>query len=196
MPADTSGQPGGLVFNMAELSAGVAIKRATKGIARILRDAREFEGLRVVKRRMPAAVRDRHRVFGGNLIQVVNVELALVPHFSVVIELTFHPEPGLGLMGFRPKFLDDGGDADELYLVGVAYDHFIKQHLAGRVIMAVNETGHDGHTAGVNGFGTLAAPGFGLVVCADSDEASIFHRKRRCRRHLRIDGVYIGVEHD
>src|ERR1700751_5743067 len=51
-----------------ELSAGVAIKRATKGIARILRDAREFEGLRVVKRRMPAAVRDRHRVFGGNLI--------------------------------------------------------------------------------------------------------------------------------
>src|SRR4029077_12733776 len=36
-----------------QLSAGVAIKRATKRIARILRDAREFEGLRVVKRRMP-----------------------------------------------------------------------------------------------------------------------------------------------
>jgi aryl-alcohol dehydrogenase-like predicted oxidoreductase len=47
-----------------ELSADIAIKRATKRIMRVLVDAGEFKGFVVIKRRMAAAVRNRHRVFG------------------------------------------------------------------------------------------------------------------------------------
>jgi hypothetical protein len=130
------------------------------------------------------------------LIQVVNAKLALIFHLGVVIEHTFYPETRLRLLRFGPKFLNDAGNANELYFVGIAHDRFIKQHFAWRVIMAVNEPWHDGHAASVNGLGTLAAPSFCLFICADGDEASIFHGKRLCIGHSGINRVHISVPHD
>src|SRR5437870_1860719 len=61
-----------------ERTAGIAIERSTRWIWRILGDLCQLERFAVVERRVAAAMTDDDGVLGRYLVQVVDVERALV----------------------------------------------------------------------------------------------------------------------
>ena len=73
----------------------------------MLVDVRHLQGLTVVERGVAAAMMDHHRVFLRYLVEVVNVELAIVLHLGVVEEISFDPGARRCLGSFRAEFLDD-----------------------------------------------------------------------------------------
>ncbi len=90
------------------------------------------------------------------LVEVVNVQLAIVLHFGVVEEEAFHPGAWRGLLRFCAQLLDDAADRHEFDHIRIADQDVVQQRLARRMIVAVDEPGHDGHLLGVEGLRLLA----------------------------------------
>ena len=130
------------------------------------------------------------------LVEIVNVELAIVLHLGVVEEIPFHPGARRRLAGFGAEFVDDAGDGHELHHVGIADENFVEQGVAGRVIVAVDEAGHDGHLPGVERLGRFADERFDVGVGSDGGEPAGFDRERLRLRCAGIDRVDFGVEDD
>ena len=176
-----------MVRNAAvELAVGVAIESPTGRIRRVFIDAGHGECLAVVERRVAAAMVHRDRVVLRHLIEIVNADQAIVLHLGVVEEVPFHPCARWRLAGLGAELVHDARDGDELDNVGVADDYVVEQHVAGCVIVAVDEPGHDGHLPGVQRLRRFDR----LDVCAAADggEAAGLDRERfglrqalRCR---------------
>ena len=66
-----------------------------------------------------------------HLVEVVNVEQAIVLHFGVVEEISLHPGARRRLAGFRAEFVDDAGDGHELHHVRIADQDLVEQYVAG-----------------------------------------------------------------
>jgi hypothetical protein len=98
-----------------------------------------------------ATVTHRDRVLARDLVEVVDIERALVLHLGVVEEEALDPEARRRRAGALTQLLDDAGDRDELDLIGVADHHVVQQDRAGRVIVGVDEARHDRHLPGVEG---------------------------------------------
>jgi hypothetical protein len=56
-----------------------------------------------------AAVTDGDRVLARNLVEVVDVERALVLHLGIVEEISLDPRARRRLAGFGAELLDDAG---------------------------------------------------------------------------------------
>jgi hypothetical protein len=108
-----------------ELAVVVAIVGAGLRIRRIPGDAGEFERLAVVKRGVAAAVADLDRVIARHLIEVVDIELAVVLHLGVVEEISLDPKSGRRLAGFGAQLVDDAGDSHELDLIRIPDQHLV-----------------------------------------------------------------------
>ena len=83
--------PGPVGDPAVEVAIGVAVEGPAGRIGRVLVDVRHLEGLAVVVRRVAAAMMDRDRVILRYLVEVVNVQLAIVLDLGVVEEIPFHP---------------------------------------------------------------------------------------------------------
>src|SRR4029077_19688025 len=105
------------------------------------------------------------------------------------------PEARGGLLGFGAEFIDDAGDGDKLDLVRIADEDFIEKDVAARVIVTIDETGHDRHLLCVECLRSLADERLGFSCVPDVDEPSTFDGKRLSIRHPGIDGVDLGIEY-
>jgi hypothetical protein len=105
---------------------------------------------------MAATMMHDDRMVLRHLIQVVNIEQAIVPHLGVIEEKAFDPCTRRCLGSFRAEFFDDTVDRHKFDHIGIADDDLVEQYVAGRVIVAVDEPGHDGHLIGVERLGPLA----------------------------------------
>ncbi len=103
-----------------ECAARVAVESSARRIGRVLVDVRHLQRLAVVESGVAAAMMDHNRMVLGDLIQIVNIEQAIVLHLGVVEEKPFHPCARRRLLGFRAEFLDDAVDSDEFDYVGIA----------------------------------------------------------------------------
>ena len=110
-----------------EFAVGVAVEGSARRIGRVLVDVRHLEGLAVVERRVAAAMMHRHRMILRHLVEVVNVQRAIVLHLGVVEEIAFHPGARRSLASLGAELFDDAGDGDELHFVRVADQHFVEQ---------------------------------------------------------------------
>ena len=119
---------------------------------------------------------------------------AVVLHLGVVEEIPFHPGARRRLAGFGAQLVDDAGDGHELDHVGIAHQHLVEQHIAGRVIVAVDEPGHDGHLLRIERLGSLAGERLDLGAAAHGGEPSALDRERLRLRRARIHRVDLGVE--
>ena len=128
-----------------QFAAGVVIEGAARRIGRVLVNAGHLERLAVVERRVAAAMMDDHRMVLRHLVEVVDVELALVLHLGVVEEISLDPSARRRLWRLGAQLVDDAVDGDELDLEGIADEHLVEQHVAAGVIVAVDEAGHDRH---------------------------------------------------
>ncbi len=137
---------------------------------------------------------DRDREVLRYLIEVMNVELAIVFYLGIVEEIAFDPSARRRLAGLRAEFVDDAGDGHELDFVGIADDDVVEQGVAGRVIMAVDESGHDGHLPGVERLGALGDEPLDIGVAADGGESAGLDCECLRFRRAGIDRVDFGVE--
>ena len=145
---------------------------------------------------MAAAVADGDRLLFRHLIEVVDVERALVLHLGVVEEESLDPKSGGRLARSGAELVDDAGDGDELDLVRVADEDIVEQDRAGRVIVRIDESGHDRHLLGVEALGLLADERLDVLGASHGDEpAGLDGESFRSRRN-RIDRVDLGVEND
>ncbi len=153
-----------------EIAVRIAIESPGTRIGRVSGDAGEFERLAVVIRGVAAAVADGDRVLFRHLIEVVDVERALVLHLGVVEEESLDPKSGGRLARSCAELVDDAGDGDELDLVWIADEDVIEQDRAGRVIVRIDEAGHDRHLFGVEALSLLADERLDVLGAAHGDE--------------------------
>ena len=139
-----------------QLADGVAVERPAGWVRRVLADSRQSERLAVVERCVAAAMTDDDRMLDRHLVEIVNVERALVLHFRVVEEEPFDPRSGRRLPRLCPELLDDAADGDEFDFEGIADEDLEEQDVAARMIVTVGEARHDGHLPGVERPGVLA----------------------------------------
>src|SRR5262245_16197539 len=128
-----------------EIARLVSIEGAAGRIRRVLRDLRELERLRVVERRVAAAMTHDDWMLGRNFIEVVTVERPFVLELRVVVEVALDPGARRSLLRFGAKLLDDAVDGDEFDLERIADEYFVQQRRAARMVVCVDEPGHDGH---------------------------------------------------
>ena len=126
----------------------------------------------------------------------MNVEQAIVLHLGVVEEISFDPGARRCLAGSRAEFVDDAVDGHKLDHVGIADQDLVKQYVAGRMIVAVDEPGHDGHLFGVEGLGPLADQGLDVRGATHGGEPAGLDCERLRLRRAGIDRVDLGVEDD
>src|SRR5262249_9209004 len=105
-------------------------------------------------------------------------------------------DPVTGRRGAGPRLelVDDAANGDELDLVRIADDDIVEKDRAGRVIVGVDEAGHDGHLLSVDDLRSLAGERPQLLAAADRDEAAALDREGLRPRHQRVDGVDLGVD--
>ena len=163
-------------------------------IGSVLVDSSQLQGFAVVERRVAAAMMYAHRMFLRDLVEIVNVQLAIVLHLRVVEEISVDPNARGRLLGFGAELVDDAGDGDELDLIRVADEDFVEQDVAARVIVAIDESGHDGHLLCVEGLRPFADERLGFCCAPYVDEPSALDRESLRLRHAGIDGVDLGVE--
>ena len=100
---------------------------------------------------MAAAMMDADGMFRRDLVEIVNVELAVVLDLRIVEEVAIDPKARGRLLGFGAELVDDAGDGDELDVVGIADEDFVEQDVAAGVIVAIDESRHDRHLLCVEG---------------------------------------------
>ena len=110
-----------------ELTVRVAIERPARRIRRVLRDAGQLERLAVVERRVAAAMLHDDGMLGRHLVEIADVERALVLELRVVVEVALDPRARRRLLRLRAELLDDAGDRDELDLERIADEHLVEQ---------------------------------------------------------------------
>ncbi len=110
-----------------KVAIGIAIESSSGRIGRVLVDVRHLEGLAVVVRRVAAAMVNHDRVVLRHLVEIMNVQFAIVLDLGVVEEIPFDPGPRRCLTGFRAQFVHDAGDRHELHHVGIADQHVVEQ---------------------------------------------------------------------
>jgi hypothetical protein len=179
-----------------QLTIRIAIKGTAGWILCFFGYPRQFERLAVVERCVPAAMSDDHRVLGRYLVEVMHVERAFVLELGVVVEIALNPEALRGLTRFCAEFLDDAGNGDEFDFEWIADEDFVEQRGAARVIMAVDEAGHDRHLLRIEGLGALPDEPFDVGGAPYSYEPAGVDRKRLRSRDGGIDGVDPGVKDD
>ena len=178
-----------------QLAVRVAVEGAARRIRRVLGDAGHLERLAVVERRVAAAMMHHDRMILRHLVEVVHVQLALVLHLGVVEEIALDPGARRRLLRLRAQLVDDAVDGDELDLEGIADEHVVEQHRAGRVIVAVDEPGTT-IICLASKVCVFAGQPLDVGGAADGEEAAGLHRERLGPRHPCIDGVDLGVEDD
>ena len=174
----------------------VAVVGSAGRIGRVLGDTRHLQGLAVVVRGVAAAMMHQDRVILRNLIQVVNVELAIILHLGVVEEISVDPIARGRLLRFGAEFVDDAGDGDKLDFEGIADDDVVEQSVAARMIVTIDEPGHDGHLLGVERLGPLADERLNVLIAPYGDEPANLDRECLRLRRAGIDRVDLGVEDD
>ena len=179
-----------------ESARGIPVERAAGRIRRLAVDVRHFEGFGVVERGVAAAVVDGDGVVLGNLVEVVDGELAAVLHFGVVEEIAFHPVAGRGLGGAGAELLDDAVDGDELDFEGIADEDFVEQSGAAGVVVGVDEAGDDGCAFCIPGGRTFSEDVADVGTGADGKKAAVFDREGLCAGLAGVDGDDPGVEDD
>jgi hypothetical protein len=177
-----------------EVTVRVAVIGPAGRVGRALVDVRHFERLTVVERGVAAAMMHLDRVVLRHLVQVVNVEQAIVFHLGVVEEIAFDPGARRCLGSFRAKFGDDTVNRHKLDHVGIADDDVVKQYVAGRMIVAVDEPGHDGHLFGVECLGPFAGERLHPCGGPHGGEPAGLDRERLHPRRAGIDCVDLGIE--
>jgi hypothetical protein len=179
-----------------ELSALIPIECAARRIRRVLRDARQLEGFRVVERGVAAAVLHRDRMLGGHPVEIMPVERALVLQLRVVVEEPFHPRAGRRLPRLRAQLVHDALDRHEFDLERIAHEHLVEKRRAAGVVVAVREPGHDRHLLRVVRPGALPDQAANVGVRPHGDEPSALRRECLRARQRAVHRVDLGVEHD
>src|SRR5690242_21083659 len=83
--------PGAIGDAAVELTRSVAIEGAAGRVWRVLRDVRQLERLRVVERRMPAAVVHDDGMFRRDSVEIVTIERTLILELRIVVKISLHP---------------------------------------------------------------------------------------------------------
>jgi hypothetical protein len=130
----------------------------------------QFQSLAVIERRVPAAMMHAHGMLTRDLIEVMHVKWAIVFYFGVVKKISFDPKSGGSFGGLGTELFDDAGDGDKLDLKGIADDHSVKKDVAFGVVVAIDESGHDGHLLGINRLRALADECLRLQCASHEDE--------------------------
>src|SRR5215467_7931108 len=114
---------------------------------------------------MAAPMMDTHRMLGRHLIEIVQIELAVILHFGVVEKESFDPETGRRLLSFGAEFVDDAANGHKLDFKRIANDYLVEKNVAPGVIVAIDESGHDCHLLGIERASAFAneCPGFPCV---------------------------------
>ncbi len=189
-------RPGAVGHPAVEFAVRVAVEGPGGRVGRVPGDPRQRHGLAVVIRGVTAAVTDGDRVFARHLIEVVNVERALVLHLGVVEEKSLDPKAWGRLAGFGAELVDDAGDGHELDLVGISDQDLVEQYRARRMIVGIDEPRHDRHLLGVECLGPLADQRLDVFGAPNRDEPAGLDRECLRLRRKRIDRVDPGVEND
>ena len=139
---------------------------------------------------------DRDWVVTRDLVEVMNVERAFVLYFCVVKEEALDPGTCGRFARPRPQLVDDAGNGHELDLVGIADDDLVEQNRTGRVIVGIDESGHDCHLLGIKDLRSRADERPDILGTAHGDEPAGPDGESLRPRHKGIDRVDLGVEHD
>ena len=75
------------------------IEGSTRRIGSVLVNSGDFQGFTVVERSVAAAMMDHHGVVLRYLVEVVDVELAIIFYLSVVEEISFDPNARWSRLG-------------------------------------------------------------------------------------------------
>src|SRR5215831_20388290 len=114
---------------------------------------------------------DGDGMFARNLVEIVDIEPTPILDLGVVVEESFHPEAGRHGARFGAQLLDDGIDGDELDLVRVSDEDFIKQRRARRVVMRVDEARNGGHAFRVVDLRSRTGERADVIAVADGRES-------------------------
>ena len=180
-----------------ERARRVLVKRAARRIRCLAVDVRHFKSFGVVEGGVAAAMVNGDGVVLGNLVEVVDRELAAILHFGVIEEIAFNPRARRRLRGAGAELLDDAVDGDELDFEGIADQDFVQQRGAPGVVVRVDEAGDDGarpcaSQVGVPVTDQVADVGIG----SDGEKAAVLDRERLGAGLAGVDGDDPGVEDD
>jgi hypothetical protein len=148
-------RPSAICHSSVELTIRITVERAAGWIRRVLGDSRELKRFAVVERGVTAAMQHSHWMVGRDLVEIVNVERALVLELRVVEEVSLDPRSRRRLACFGAQLVDDAGDRHELDLERIADEHLVEQRRAAGVVVTVDESGHHCHPFGVDRLAAL-----------------------------------------
>src|SRR5215469_6686901 len=109
----------------------------------------------------------RDRMVARHPIEILDSEPTFILDLGVVVEIALYPVPARSLLRFCPQLLDDAVDTHELDLERVAHDHFVQQVVTNGVIVAIDESRHDGHLPRIEHPGSLTRKRLDLLVRPD-----------------------------
>src|SRR5215469_1599334 len=144
---------------------------------------------------MAAPVMNAHRMLDRHLIEIVQIELAILLYFGVVEKESFDPESCRCFLSFCAEFVDDAGERYKLDLKGIANDHLIEKNVAPGVIVTIDEPGHNRHLLGIERASAFAneCPSFRCVP--HIKEARALHGECLRLGHIGINRIDLSVEH-
>src|SRR5438132_231136 len=126
----------------------------------------------------------------------MKVNRALVLHLGIVVEETFHPIAGRRFTRPGTQLLHDAIDGDELDFEWIAYQHFIKQPFAHRVIVEIDESRDDRHAASIVTLRTFADEGANLRRASHCDDPATFDGEGFSPGLVRREREYSGIGND
>ena len=177
-----------------QFTAGVVIEGSPWPVGRAPGDLRQRERFAVVIRRVAAAMVDHHRVITRDVVEVVNIKLAIIFYLRVIKEISIYPEARRRFFSFCTELVNDTGDGDEFDRVRIADQDLVQQGVAGSMIVAINESGHDCHLLRIEGYSPFPDETPGFCTAADSYEAAAPDGEGFDPGILGIHGVNLGVE--
>src|SRR5215831_992752 len=120
----------------------------------------------------------------------MNIELTIVLHLRVVEKVSVDPHAGRRFLRFITKFFNNTGYGNELDQVGVTDNDLVEQSISGRMIVAVDEAGDDGHLPRIVGLSRLADKSLDLVRAPDGNKPATFNCKCLRLRRTSVDGIH------
>jgi hypothetical protein len=109
-----------------QVTISVAIEGSAGRIGRAPVDVGQLKSFAVAIRRVAAAMLNNHRMVLRYLIEIVNVQLAVVLHLGVSEEIPFHPGARGCLPSFCAELVNNAGDGHELHVIRVTDHHVVE----------------------------------------------------------------------
>ncbi len=175
------------------LAAGIVFDDTTRRIRRVAVNARSFQSRAVRHSEVPAYVNQIHRHVGGDGIQIVFVQIAVVHELGIVPAATADPLSGGGSTGvFRHRRLDLGNGVHRR-VAGVDLSADEALGPVERVGVDIDETRQHRASLQVDFPGVVTCAGSDALVGPGSFDAAVAHRQCGHRPALAIHRDDVAV---